>query len=294
MSTTLLSEQATYSPQRLRPPLKVHGGKFYLARQIIQTLPQRRHFCEPFAGGASVLLNLNPDRWGRRVLSDLNPKRVNLFLMIRDRCDELIKKLAGIEYTEANFKESTARDRQRPDGNPIEPGDAMHAAIDYFVRMRMSRGGLGTAFAWSDRLRGGQPGDVNAWETIREGRDGLPAISRRLAGVEILNRDAIEVLAEYGNDPQWLFYLDPPYLHSTRTATTSYGIFEMNEDEHRRLATVANASTAAIALSGYESHQYRQWCADWSRATWSMPNHSAQHGKKQRRQEILWLNKHRW
>lgn len=45
----------------------------------------------------------------------------------------------------------------------------------------MSRGGNGDAFAWSERLRGGKPGDLNGWETRLEM---LPALAQRIASVE--------------------------------------------------------------------------------------------------------------
>jgi len=42
--------------KRLIPPLKWHGGKHYLAPQVVARMPPHRHYVEPFAGGLSVLL----------------------------------------------------------------------------------------------------------------------------------------------------------------------------------------------------------------------------------------------
>jgi hypothetical protein len=35
----------------LTPPLKWHGGKHYLARQVVALMPSHLHYVEPFAGG---------------------------------------------------------------------------------------------------------------------------------------------------------------------------------------------------------------------------------------------------
>ena len=40
----------------LTQPLKWHGGKHYLASEIIALMPRHIHYVEPFFGGGSVLL----------------------------------------------------------------------------------------------------------------------------------------------------------------------------------------------------------------------------------------------
>ena len=49
---------------KLRPAVKRHGGKAYLARRIIARFPGHETYVEPFAGGPSVLLNKPPAALG--------------------------------------------------------------------------------------------------------------------------------------------------------------------------------------------------------------------------------------
>jgi DNA adenine methylase len=161
----------------------------------------------------------------------------------------------------------------------------MTAATRFLVRNRFSRGGLGRTFAWSERLRGGQPGDKNGWETIlRE----LPKIAARLANVEIHHAAALELIRQYDR-PETLFYLDPPYLHGTRTATKTYA-HEMSRQDHSLLLGACAQARGMIVLSGYSSTLYDRALASWERHEFELPNHSGQTKTKERRTEVLWLN----
>ena len=65
-------KQTRNSIQRLRPPVKAHGGKYYLAKEISPTLltapGNPTEYLEPCAFGASVFLSL--PRFEREILGD--------------------------------------------------------------------------------------------------------------------------------------------------------------------------------------------------------------------------------
>jgi site-specific DNA-adenine methylase len=263
--------------RKLRSALKTHGGKAYLAPKILALLPDHEVYVEPFAGGLSVLLNKRP--CPVEVANDLNAALMRLYLMLRDRTDELLDRLAALPYDRETFEWSL-----RP-GGPGEP--ELDAAVRFLVNKRFSRGGLGKDFAWSKRLRGGQPGDKNAWETALARV--LPRIAERLAGVELRCQDAVELIREF-DGPGVLIYADPPYVHSTRSARKIYD-FEMDVDQHRRLLETIARCDATVAISGYANPLYDDALRGWRRFTFSMANNSGQTKVKQRRQEILWINR---
>jgi DNA adenine methylase len=270
-----MSRSPIAKPKFLLPATKTHGGKRYSARKrIIPLLPDAEVYVEPYAGGLSVLLNRSPGPV--EVANDLNSALMRFYIMLRDRSAELIDRLAALEYDRETFEWSL-----RPD----EPtGGELDAAVRFLVRNRFSRGGLGRNFAWSGRLRGGQPGDRNAWQ--KAVRFVLPRVARRLARVELLNRDGVEIIEEF-DGPGTLYYLDPPYPQATRTTPEVYD-HEMSEAAHVRLLETIVRCRGMVAISGYANPLYDEALRDWDRVKFDMPNHSGQGKAKQRRVEVLW------
>jgi DNA adenine methylase len=265
---------------KLRPPYKTHGGKFYSAGWIIDHLPahyERLTYVEPFAGAASVLLQKR--RSCREVVSDLDVGVYRMLTALRDRPTEFIARLRDLDYVEETFDEALSRQHEALDG--------LDAAVNAFVLRRMSRGGLQRDFAWSKRLRGNKPGDLNAWETAL---DMLPAISDRLQGVEILNADGAQVIEEY-DGPDTLIYADPPYVHESRKTVDAYR-HEMTREDHVALAGVLKRCRGRVVLSGYPSALYDDLFRGWRTATRDMPNNASQSKKKKRKTEVIWMNWH--
>jgi DNA adenine methylase len=266
--------RARCAQHKLRPAVKWHGGKHYLARRIIERLPDHQIYVEPFAGGLSVLLNMVP--CSIEIASDLNAGLIGCYRVLRDRTEELMARLDSLEYNASTFAWSLGS---------AAGADPLEAAVRFLVRNRFSRGGLGRDFAWSERLRGGRPGDLNAWETIKAE---LPRIARRLAHVDLRCQDAIRGITET-DSPETLTYLDPTYPHSTRTARDTYA-HEMSDDQHRRLIETITHCRGMVAISGYANPLYDRALSGWKRIEFDMPNHAGQGRSKQRRTEVLWMN----
>ena len=66
--------------RRIRPPVKAHGGKYYLAPKIVPVLLSAPgdpdEYLEPCVFGGSVFLAL--PRFRREILGDVNPDVINL------------------------------------------------------------------------------------------------------------------------------------------------------------------------------------------------------------------------
>jgi len=266
---------------KLRPIIKTHGGKFYLSTWIIDQFPENYEeldYCEPFCSGASVFLNKLPSE--EETISDVDRGVICIFKALRDEPKEFIGRIRRIKYTENTFKRALRVSQ-------TEIKDYVDKAVNEYVLRRMSRGGMKKAFAWSDRMRGGQPGDVNAWQTMYKQ---LPLIANRVKNTTILCTSFKDVVKIW-DDENMLIYLDPPYLPSTRSeGSRSVYDHEMSVDDHIAMLNFAKSARAKILISGYASPLYNRHLSEWKCIRKDMPNHSSQSKKKDRRIEYLWRN----
>lgn len=264
--------------KKIRPPFKCHGGKFYLSQWIIENMPenyQKFDYLEPFCGAASVFINKEPSE-DREIINDLDKKVIAIMKTLRDEPEAFIKKVRNTTYSERVFKREL---------NRTEFESEFDIAFNEFVLRRMSRGGLKKAFAWSNRERGGQPGDVNAWKTIVKE---LPKISERLKKVFILNKPATEVINAF-NYENMLCYCDPPYVPDSRTSKNTYEC-ELDTDGHIALANALLKFKGKVILSGYQSTLYKRLYADWRCIKKKVANHASQDKTKAIKVECLWVN----
>lgn len=104
------------------------------------------------------------------------------------------------------------------------------------------------------------------------------------AGREIIQADFLAWAAAYPWQGDEFVYLDPPYLHGTRTKKKMYE-FEMTDADHRRLLRWAVACPARVLLSGYPSAMYAEALAGWTCDTYRVFTRA--HTWKK---ECLWFN----
>lgn len=262
--------------QKLRPPVKWHGGKHYLAARIVRLFPKHHTYVEPFGGAASVLLNKQPSPV--EIYSDLDQRITRLFRVLRDHGPEFQRRVTLTPYSELEFLDA---------GDPAE--DEIEQARRDFVRWRLSLGGRGDAFSFTlHRVRRQMADVVSGYLSMID--EYLPLIVDRLRTVQIVCRPAVDVIRRWDSN-ETLFYCDPPYVHSTRQANSRavYG-HEMTEDLHCEVASCLNDCAGKVVLSGYPSELYDDLFKDWWRLDYDIANHAARGKKKDREQECLWLN----
>ncbi len=268
----------------LSQPIKRHGGKGAhagkLAKWIISLMPEHKHFVEPYFGGGSVLLRKDPEGVSE-VVNDLDGELANFWSVLR--CEEwftiFLREVKATPFSEDSFRQSKIASRA-----------SITRAVNFFIRSRQSRQGLCKDFATLSRTRtrGGMNEQVSAWLTAVEG---LPDVHARLKRVVVLNRPALDVIRQQ-DGASTCFYLDPPYLHATRSTVKEYGPHEMNEGDHLDLLNTLAQIRGKFLLSGYRSKLYDDAAKayGWKRHELPVPNNAASGKKKKIKTECVWAN----
>ena len=246
-----------------------------LAKWIISHFPSHRVYVEPFAGAASVLLNKDPSRV--EVLNDLNQRIVSAFRVLRDpdlasRLQELLRltPCSEVEY-------QAARDRAQC---PVE--DARRLIVLGHQAHGSTGASGGKLSGWRRGVRPHGPTSAREWSALWKE---VLSWSDRLRGVYLECGDAATVIRRW-DDPDALFYVDPPYVAETRTQGLRGYAHEMTDDEHRSLAEVLSEVQGMVVLSGYPCDLYDQ---DLYKG-WHRIERNVVADKAKKATEVLWVN----
>lgn len=265
--------------------VKIHGGKHYLAEKIARLAKQARytHYAEPFFGGGAVLFKMK--HAASETVNDINTNLTNFWDCIRNKetFEKFYDQINSTPFSEIEF--DRAKSLLKYEG--VTPQFVVvKRALAFFIANRQSRQGLGKSYANpTTRTRRGMNEHISAWLTSIEG---LVDVHNRLKTVEIRNLDFREFIKKYDHN-KCLFYLDPPYLHSTRTATNVYD-FEMKEQDHVDLLGIISNIRGSFILSGYESNLYDSYANKngWKKETFTIDNKASGAKNKESKEECLW------
>jgi DNA adenine methylase len=234
------------------------GSKRKLAKKINELLGPRDAYFEPFFGSGAVLFASPPAR--HEVVNDLNRDLVNVSKVLQD--PQLARELLGrLHYTicaEELYK--TARKTILiPFTDP--PGD-VERAYCALVYWWMGRNGIagtrphGTGFSARFTPRGGSGG-----VRFRNFVGSVPWFTQRLARVDVLNTDGIEMIGKIEDLGRTVIYVDPPYFKKAKPY-----LHDFTDDDHAKLGMAAGRFKRARVIVSYypdprieEFYSPRQW-----------------------------------
>lgn len=266
-----------------RPLLRYHGGKWRLGPWIISHFPEHTYYAEPFGGSASVLLQ-KPRCYGEHY-NDLYGDVVTLFRVLQDPRgrDQLAERVRLTPFARQEFELAFERTDSHGDLLP-----ALEIARRLLIRSHMGFGSASylhsesTGFRQKSRRAGTLPS--HDWlampEIIRQ-------TAARFEGVVIDSRDAFTFIEDH-DEEDVLFYVDPPYVPSTRASNRFCYVHEMSDDDHIRLLDLLTSLRGMVVLSGYASTLYRGRLPSW-RCTSKTTSCNGNVGSADRT-ECLWLN----
>lgn len=259
----------------MKPPIVYFGGKIRLAEQLIRLMPPHRHYVEPYCGSLAVLLAKPPVP--HETVNDLDRDLVTFWRVLRDQPEDLYRACALTPHSRHEHQVVS----YEPTDDPLEK------ARRVWVQLTQGRAGIRTKTGWRYYV---DPGGTTSGmaDYLRGYVARMPPAVERLMHVSLECRPALDVIADYGRQPEVCLYVDPPYLKSTRSSG-SYVVEMGDPADHVDLAEALRGCKASVVLSGYPSPLYDDLYADWKRV--EIATATGQGGEWQDRTEVAWINR---
>lgn len=253
-----------------RPALRYYGGGWLRAEWTIGHFPVHNAYCEPCFGAGSILAKKPIAPF--EVVNDLDGRVINFFRVLREQPDQLLEQINLTPWAENELASC----------HPVSPLPLEDARRFFAICWMSIQGGPNpskSSFRWTINRFTAPPSDAI-------GRDDLLVMARRLKNVQILNRQAHEVVRPFLGNPDSLIYFDPPYLAIARATSRGYN-HEPSPAWHRYMAILLRQSAGAVVVAGYASRLYQRIYEvyGWRRVEREFSANSGSSGM-----ECLWLN----
>ncbi len=259
-----------------RSPVPYFGGKAWLAPRLAAVLPKHKHYVEVCGGSLAVLLAKKRSR--QETVNDLDGHLMTFWRVLRDRPDELERVCSLTPHSRA----------ERALAQEISSElDDLEVARRVFVALTQGRSGSLTRTGWRHDLR---PVSTPMPVVLQRYAGRIAMAAKRIRGVSLECRPAVELVEAYGGDRNTLLYVDPPYIVDKGIRRGGeYRVEMRSEKAHRELASACLAADAAVVVSGYGSALYDGMLDGWYR--YEIPMLTSQGSGDGRRMEIVWSNR---
>lgn len=202
------------------------GGKFVLTWKIINMLDYTKNcYIELFGGSAKVLLNKKPHK--TQIYNDINDDIVNLWLVVKNNCDEFMNELKGIPFCEGVYK--YYRD--------LVPKNNVERAVKTFILNQFTYLNRGKTFAVSYAR--------NKATTHRKTIEILHNISDVFKDVVITNKSYDNILKNIREKTDIMLFADPPYYGKEKF----YEKYNFTEKDHLTLAEYLNNAKYSVLIT---------------------------------------------
>lgn len=259
-----------------KSPVPYFGGKSWLAPRLAVVLPPHKHYIEVCGGSLAVLLAKRRSR--QETVNDLDGHLMTFWRVLRDRPDDLERVCSLTPHSRA----------ERALAQEISSElDELEIARRVFVALTQGRSGSLTRTGWRHDLR---PVSTPMPVVLQRYAGRIAQAAKRIRGVSLECRPAVELIEAYGGDRGTLLYVDPPYIVDKGIRRGGEYRVEMRSVKaHRELAEACVRADAAVIVSGYASELYDGVLGDWYR--YEIPMLTSQGSGDGRRVEVVWSNR---
>ena len=258
----------------IRTPIKYMGGKGQLASKLIRLFPEHNHYVEVFGGGGGLLMAKKPSR--HETYNDIDSTLYDFFKVLSDpeKFEQFYRIVMALPYSRKLHKECQKWQLET---------DFIKRIAKWFVTQRQMFGVNATGWGYSVIVSEG-------WKWLSIIKD-LPLIHKRLLPVQIENLDWSKILKYYDAESTF-FYLDPPYVPTTRKAGKY--THEMTIEDHEELVDNLLSVRGKVMLSGYPNDIYTRLEKEgWHRVDFNWFCHASNQDISKevcRRTECVWMN----
>lgn len=265
----------------INSPFRYAGGKFYARKLIFEHVPPHKLYCEPLVGGGSIFFA--KPKAPASILNDLDEELMNVYRVIRDEPDELIRFLAG----KPAQKELHAYYK-----NEFKPNNDLERAGRWYYLNRISYSGI---MSMQNCYWG--YGDKFSMRPENWPRN-IHRASLKLQGVQLLCKD-FEVVIDNTPDGAFLF-VDPPYFNADQDKF--YNCIFTLKDHYRLRNTLERNSKRLKFLLTYDNSDEVQELYNWAKEihekewnycinrTDDQKNHIQRKGERYKGKELFILN----
>lgn len=220
-----------------RPVIGWPGGKTRMLKHILPLIPEHSTYCEVFGGGLAVFL-AKPES-DVEIINDINGDLVAFYRWCKFHLEPLLDEIDLVLNARQELRDYLA-----------QPGlTELQRAARWFIRNRISFGGMGTEFAVSRAQPLGSR--VKRQLAIR-------SLNRRLDRTAVENLPWEKCLDLY-DCAHGCFFLDPPYLDSGGRAYAGWSELELTRFcqklptlQAKWLFTFQDCEQVRDLMSGYE------------------------------------------
>jgi DNA adenine methylase len=210
-----------------RSPFRYPGGKTWFVpafRKWMQSLERKPHvLVEPFAGGATIALTAVCEGWtDHAVLIELDPNVAAVWQVVTAGDAPLLaERILGFNLTVDSVKAELATDAK----------DQLQLAFQTVLRNRTFHGGI--LAAGSGLIKSGEAGKgiTSRWypQTLAKRFLALHVVRHRLT---VVCDDAFDAAQPYKNNPNAVFFIDPPYTAGGKNAGRRlYTFFDLDHSK---------------------------------------------------------------
>ena len=227
-------------------PFPWYGGKQlhlpFLLRHLPPTVSARTHFVDVFGGSGAVALNCP---YTRVTYNDVDYRVVDFFRTLRENTDELVEQLLLTPHA----REELYRCSKEGEEDPIEN------ARRFYVRARQVINGLVNRADdryWKYRV---DPAHGTCGLEWTNSIYRLRELAVKIRTWQIECRPALRILETYDHRDT-VFYCDPPYPASSRSACNHGYEHEMTDKDHEELLHALVSVDAKVMVSSYPNKMY--------------------------------------